>query len=249
VEIAEHIAAVREQGKLLAAAAERAPLDSPVPSCPDWRLRDLVRHIGGVHRWATEHVSKPGTDNFDPFDELARNWPPDEQLVEWFREGHAGLVRALERADPNAERFTFLPAPSSLAFWARRQAHETGIHRADAELASGNITPYEPRLASDGIEELIFGFVGSRPRSKLTAENPRTLHLHATDCDGEWLVRIGPSDPQLSREHADADCTVQGAASELYLFLWNRVGQDGLQISGDPRVLDQWRTTVRVRWS
>ena len=31
--------------------------------------------------------------------------------------------------------FAFLPAPSPLAFWARRQAHETGIHRADVESA------------------------------------------------------------------------------------------------------------------
>jgi hypothetical protein len=34
MEIAAHIAALRHEGNLLAAAAERVALDTPVPTCP-----------------------------------------------------------------------------------------------------------------------------------------------------------------------------------------------------------------------
>jgi hypothetical protein len=62
--------------------------------------------------------------------------PGDDELPGWFREGHASLVRVLEAADPDMTCWTFLDAPSSVAFWARRQAHETAIHRVDAEQAA-----------------------------------------------------------------------------------------------------------------
>ena len=54
MEIATHIDALRTQGELMAlAAGAGAGPDDPVPSCPEWTVRDLVRHLGGVHRWAT----------------------------------------------------------------------------------------------------------------------------------------------------------------------------------------------------
>jgi Mycothiol maleylpyruvate isomerase N-terminal domain len=57
VEIAEHIICLRSEGELLARAAESVPLDTPVPSCPGWRARDLLAHLGFVHRWATGYVA------------------------------------------------------------------------------------------------------------------------------------------------------------------------------------------------
>ena len=53
------------------------------------------------------------------------------------RQGCADLVAALAAAPDDLECWTFLPAPSPRAMWARRQAHETAIHRVDAELAAG----------------------------------------------------------------------------------------------------------------
>src|SRR6204780_1534249 len=52
----------------------------------------------------------------------------------------------------------FLDAPSPLAFWARRQAHEPAIHRADAESAAGDVTPFPAVFAADGIDELLVCF-------------------------------------------------------------------------------------------
>ena len=40
----------------MAAAVAGADPDGTVPTCPEWTVRDLVRHMGGVHRWATGFV-------------------------------------------------------------------------------------------------------------------------------------------------------------------------------------------------
>ena len=65
------------------------------------------------------------------------SWPPDAELAAGSRQGCAALADALAAAPADLECWTFLRAPSPLAMWARRQAHETAIHRVDAELAAG----------------------------------------------------------------------------------------------------------------
>jgi uncharacterized protein (TIGR03083 family) len=250
VEVGEHLDALHREGELLAAAAERTDLDTPIPTCPEWRMRDLLRHIGDVHRWARAHVAEGRLKPIGPTElpEVAGPVPADAHLLPWFREGHARLLRTLETAEPNTQCWTFLPAPSPVAFWARRQAHETGIHRADAESPRGRtgITSFPPRFAVDGIEEMLFGFLGGPGVEPV--DPPRTLKLHATDTGGEWLVRLGQT-VEVSREHAPADCSVDGPASDLHLLLWNRRSLEGLEIDGDDSVLSLWRQTVKVEWS
>jgi uncharacterized protein (TIGR03083 family) len=251
MEPADHIEALRREGNLLATAAERTELDTPIPTCPAWRMRDLVRHIGDVHRWARAHVAEGRLKPIGPKDlpEVAGPLPEDDDLLEWFRQGHARLIRTLETADPATECWTFLPAPSPVAFWARRQAHETGIHRADSQSPGGRagMTPFPPRFAVDGVDEMLFGFL-SRPAGELRADPPRTLHLHATDAEGEWLVRLDEI-VQVRPEHAPADCTVRAPASDLHLLLWNRRTPEGLDVEGDRSVLSFWRQAVKVEWS
>ena len=249
MDTAEHIAIVRREGERLASAAERTSLDAPVPTCPNWTLRDLVRHISGIHSWAATIVGQSRGRPYDPFTELEALWPSDAALVDWFRAGHQTLVHALESAPPDLSCFTFLPAPSPLAFWARRQAHETGIHRADAEASSGVTADYPPEQAVDGIDELLFGFL-SRPGQRLKVDQLCTLSLQASDSDAAWLVRIGPDEPRISREaFSRADCRVSATAADLFLLVWNRRAPAGLDVQGDARVLDLWRKSITVRWS
>ncbi|MCH7670054.1 MAG: maleylpyruvate isomerase family mycothiol-dependent enzyme [Acidobacteria bacterium] len=85
-------------------------------------------------------------------------WPDDSDLINWYLDTNANLVDALESAPPDVESFTFLPAPSPLAMWARRQAHETAIHRFDAENAAGIASEFDPTFAIDGIDELLAAF-------------------------------------------------------------------------------------------
>jgi uncharacterized protein (TIGR03083 family) len=251
VETAEHLEALRRQGELLAAAAARNDLDTPIPTCPEWRMRDLVQHMGDVHRWAAAHVAEGRTQPIQKAElaEVAGPLPDDAELLDWFREGHGRLLHTLETAGPDAPAWTFLPAPSPVAFWARRQAHETGIHRADAESPGGpdGITPFSPDFAVDGIEEFLFGFLG-RQGEELRSDPPRTLHVHATDIAGEWLIRLDTS-VEVRREHGEADCAVRGPASDLHLLIWNRRTPDGLEVDGDDSLLGLWRETVQVHWS
>jgi uncharacterized protein (TIGR03083 family) len=249
MEFTEHVTAIRRDGELLATAAEAAGLDAAVPHCPDWRVRDLVQHTGGVHRWAATYVGEARAEPM-PDDEVEPLMapPPDGELLDWFREGYAELAATLEKAPSDVECWSFLPAPTPLRFWARRQAHETAIHRADAEGAAGAVTPYPPEHASDGVDEMLLGFA-SRRKGRLRADPPRSFALHATDLGADWLVRVEPDRIQVSHEPGEADWTVSGPASDLYLLLWNRRGPDGLETSGDPNLLELWRGSVRVRWS
>ncbi|MDB5057098.1 MAG: hypothetical protein JWO59_570 [Chloroflexi bacterium] len=250
MEISEHIAALRREGDLLATTAAAAGLNAPIPTCPEWQMRDMLRHLGGVHKWAATIVGQRRTQ--PPGDkeesEMFTMWPDDATLVDSFREGHAELVRTLEAAEPDLVCWTFLSAPSPLAFWARRQAHETSIHRADAQSAGGAIAIFPQALAADGIDEILSGFA-SRPRGKLRADPPVSIQIHATDADRDWLVHVAPDRVEVRNEHGAADCSVHGRASDLYLLLWNRQGPDGLEVHGDATLLDLWRRLVQIRWS
>jgi uncharacterized protein (TIGR03083 family) len=259
VESEEHIAALEKDGTLLAAAADRAGLGAPVPSCPDWQVRDLLRHIGHVHRWAASYVGDARTEMAEDLaeEEVLRAGPGDADLLGWFRDGHAELVRVLRSADHGLNCWTFLGAPSPLAFWARRQAHETAIHRADAESAAGEVTGFPAPFAADGIDELIMGFWA---RGRAGADRQCALHVLATDTGDGWLADLGARTAErrpaaaARRPAAAADCVVAGPAAQVYLLLWNRpphAGQcaDTTTVTGDPATLRLWQDLMKVRWS
>jgi uncharacterized protein (TIGR03083 family) len=174
--------------------------------------------------------------------------PDDAVLAGWLRTGHAALVAALTSAPPDLACWSFLPAPSPLEFWARRQAHETAIHRADGQGAIGEVDGWPEEFAVDGIEELLFAFYARRA-GRVRHNPPRSLALRATDADVGWTLHIGPEGLRAEREASDADCLIEAGAAELYLLLWNRRDAEGLTVRGDASVLDVWRGSARVRWS
>ena len=146
-----------------------------------------------------------------------------------------------------------MPAPSPLAFWARRQAHETAIHRADADSAAGTMPEYEADFAADGIDELIMGFGRRRKYQPGSNAHGARLRVLATDTGDVWLVeahdgRVLPRRDTGGQE--EAGCTVSGPASGLYLYLWNRAdaARVGVTVAGDPGLLSAWQSSVRVRW-
>lgn len=245
--IDDHIAVLDHEGKRLADVAERAGVDAEVPTCPGWRVRDLLGHLGGVHRWATSYVTT-GRDRPCTDEEMAAFFAAgtDDALVGWFRDGHRALVDALAAADESTTCWTFLPgAPSPLAFWARRQAHETAIHRADAESVISSVPEWDPIFAADGVDELLNGFF-SRPRSRLVADPARSLALAATDTDAAWMINIGPDSRRVVAGRHPADLTVTGPAAALYLLLWNRADTGRLDVRGDRAVLDLWRDQAQI---
>ncbi|MER5437157.1 maleylpyruvate isomerase family mycothiol-dependent enzyme [Streptomyces sp. NPDC002790] len=247
MQIAEHIRIVDEEGQLLAAAATEAGVDAKVSTCPGWQVRDLLRHQGAVHRWATSYVAglqKPhGIEDRSNLD--------GADLLAWYREGHRQLVEALTSAPSDVDCWAFLPAPSPLAFWARRQAHETTVHRVDAQSAQARIgdeepTTITPEFAADGIDELLTGF-HARERSRVRSDVPRILRVRATDAgpDAVWTVRITQDPPVTERgASGEAECELTGGAARLYLSLWNRLPFPAVR--GDATLAALWRENSGV---
>lgn len=235
----------------MAAAVERAGPDAATPTCPQWRVRDLVAHLGGVHRWATFHVTtcSTGPTSAEQEQEFFAQLP-DEELAGWFDTGHAALVRSLREADSTTSCWTFLPAPSPIAFWARRQALETAVHRFDAEVAAGQPDTIERELALDGIDELLNGFLARR-RSRLVSSTPRSLALRAADSEDAWTVRIEQDRRVVEAGASDADCEVVASASDLYLLLWNRRSPRApeIELRGDEGVLAFWAERAVINWT
>lgn len=249
MKIAEHIRSLDAEGRLLADAAQEAGTGAPVPACPGWQVRDLLRHTAMVHTWAAAFVTEGHTSYVPDAGEPDLDEP---ELLDRFRAGHRLLVEALERAPQDLECWAFFAAPSPLAFWARRQAHETTIHRVDAESARGGLlSPVASDHAVDGVDELLRGF-HARPKSRVRTDVPRTLRVRATDTGSTWTVRLSTEPPATVREEdgasvlPPADCELSATAQELYLTLWNRLPLTALTVAGDPDLARLWRENSSV---
>ncbi len=221
-------------------------------------MRALVRHLGLIHLWAAGTVAFPTDDWFDADDipdmgrywpELGSAWPADADLISWYRETKENLVRVLESAPPDHECFSFLPAPTPVTMWSRRQASEIAIHRFDAEQARGIPSHFEPAFAADMLDELLSGFAPRPSVNGSGVESERVLHVHATGVDEHWFLTIGPEGVETTRDGDDADLTVAAPAADLYLLFWNRSDGSTAELTGDADLLDVWRETCRVRWS
>ena len=245
----DHLGALAREMAAFESAARRGPLAAHVDACPEWTAGDLVAHLGEVHRWAAHHVrDRPDRMEWgwaDPWEGPAH----DPGIADWYREGADVLLATLRDADPAATVPTFL-GPGTAAFWARRQAQETLVHRWDIETACGGApAPLDGELAADGVDEFLTVFAPRRRRQSERAGGGESVHVHRTDGDGEWIVRFaaGSTDAAgvvVERTHAKGDVAVRGDAEDLLLWLWMRRDTSPLDIVGDPSVLDVFRELV-----
>ncbi|MGD2051069.1 MAG: maleylpyruvate isomerase family mycothiol-dependent enzyme [Acidimicrobiia bacterium] len=242
--IATYLGALEMEGARTAAAAETGGLTTPIPTCPGWTMWDLIRHTGAVHRWATDIVATPRTEEWW-VDFEGGPWPEDAELIDWFRSGVAGLLETLRAAPSDLECWAFLAAPTPLLMWARRQAHETAIHRLDAETPTGGVSDFDPAFAADGVDELLSCHLPRRsPRTP--SGQPVVIQVRATDSGDEWSLLAGAGPISTPHRGARADCRVEGRACDLYAFLWNRRDATGIEVGGDATLMDWWRERVRV---
>jgi uncharacterized protein (TIGR03083 family) len=223
------------------AAVSTAPLGARVPPCPAWTVADLVYHLGEVHYfWGEVARRRLAAPEVEP---PVR--PPDGELVAWAAGQAVELGRILGELDPATPVWTWAPQ-KDVGFIVRRMAHETAVHRWDAESAVGQPGPIEAELASDGIDEFLTFFIDDG-RHDGGRRIGGSVHLHATDTPGEWLVREEPDGAlTVTAEHAKGDAAVRGPASDLLLALWRRVGLDRVEVLGDRDVAERLvaRTTV-----
>jgi uncharacterized protein (TIGR03083 family) len=195
-----------------------------------------------MHRWATAIVETEAAARV-PFPEADSPWESADGLAQWLVSGAAPLLVALRSAGPLTAVWSWGPGRTS-GWWARRMLHETVIHRADAELALGPEAFIDPVVAADGIDEFLFNLPSARRPYPHLASLPTgaSLHLHATDTDGEWLIRFTDSGIAWERGHAKATAAVRGPVTSLLLFTCGR------RLAGDPRLSVFGDESVPVLW-
>lgn len=230
-----HLSALAADSQAVADLAENR-LDRPVPSCPDWTVADLIAHLGGVYSWVWLVVRADG-DKPDK----GRDHGPDDRngLVDWFREERAAAISVLESKEPGEPAWSFV-GPRDVGWWRRRQALETAVHLHDVESAAGLPKAIDPELAADGIDEYLTEFLPGYLRRNAVEGLEGTFHMHCTDTDGEWVVDFSAPELEVRREHTKADTALRGPASDLFLWLWNRVPVDcpGIEVFGDREVAE-----------
>lgn len=242
MEPSRHLALVVEEGEALARAAERG-LDAPVPACPGWDVARLVGHVARVHRWAA-HVLRSRAK--EPFGALPERPPAGEAVVAWYRAGLRELVDALSEVSPDEEMWDFRQTGAGARFWFRRMAIELAVHRWDAEAAHGAASPIAADLGVDGVDEFLDVHLPMLVAAGRFDDQRLSLHLHATDLAGEWLVAVGPDGVEVRREHGKGDVAVRAAASDLLLLLWNRADPTALEVFGAASSLDDLRPRLAL---
>jgi uncharacterized protein (TIGR03083 family) len=245
--LAAHLEGLRTALVAFVRYADRAGLRAPVPTCPDWTVRNLVAHQGMVHRWAAAIVRG---ERLDP-DTAQREGQVSPDPLEWLRDGAIDLAQALTDAPEDLKVVRFLnDPPPARQFWARRQCHETTIHAVDALSAALGRYPVAadtwigPDVALDGIDELLTGFV-TRSVSRLRSAEPVAIGVRPTDAERSWLVEVGPG-PAVTTRHrgpVEGDVLLEGSAVALYLTLWNRSDE----VAPD-HGFDLWRDAAQIRW-
>lgn len=230
----------------LAAAAAAPSLDVQVPTCPEWTLLDLVRHLGGVHRfWAA--VVAAGPAQAPPAESEADHVDAAplerEAVLAWSAASTRQLRDALRAAGPDRGCWTWWPrsqAPQTSGAVARHQLQEVAVHTYDAQVTLGAPEALPAEVALDGVEEFLSTF------STTTApwpHEPAVVDYHATEgrswrnwlsADGARAARL----PAVGEDSDEPDASARGTASELVLSFYDRIPLDSLRLAGDRRLFD-----------
>jgi uncharacterized protein (TIGR03083 family) len=237
VEFADYLERTRQQATALRAAAVTAGPDAEVPTCPGWTVHRLVRHIARVHAHVVLTLDTEPAGDAPRAERPPEDW--DELLAFWDDRADTMLTE-LARRGPGAPAWAFA-GNSGTDFWARRQAHETAVHRLDAEHAAhGDDVPhlvFDPGFAADGIDEVLTVMVARFP-----ADAAGTVLVHAADAGRAWLVTLTQdATPEIGKATDLApDASLVGTADAVYRALWKRPST--AVVNGDPALVATLRT-------
>jgi uncharacterized protein (TIGR03083 family) len=212
-----------------------------VPTCPDWAVVDLARHLGTIHRWA-EYLVRHQAERRVPL--AALGLEPTTADGEWIREGGQSLLETLRKADPEALMWSW-GADQHVRFWSRRQLHETLIHRSDLELAGGMSPSFDATIAADAIDEFLENLASAAAFSPEVAElrgRGESLVFVADDIDRAWTATLYPDAFEIRHGSSPARAQVSGSASRLAMLLYRRVSleRSEVEVSGNESLVDFW---------
>jgi uncharacterized protein (TIGR03083 family) len=254
----DHLA--RESARFRDALAG-APDDARVPSCPDWDAVDLLWHLAEV-QWFWGEVVERGVTERAAADALERPRPGDRAAVQAAYDDASRRLGAVLAGDPATPVWTWAASDQSIGFIRRRQAHEALIHRVDAELTSGERTPLDAALATDGVDEVLRVMYGGDPGwGGFTPRPEQTVRVETTDTGRTWVLTLGRfdgSEPHSDKTYADerdmriaatddgapTAATVRGAAADLDCWLWIREPLGPVEQTGDEEVLAELHRTI-----
>jgi uncharacterized protein (TIGR03083 family) len=215
-------------------------LSARVPSCPEWTVADLVRHVGEVFLYRAECIRRNAR---------AADWAPDlrgEEPIALLDRAYSALTAEFAARTPESPSWTWYPPEQTVGFWQRRMALETVIHRVDAELAAGDkVSPIPDDLAVDGVDEVLERFLayGSqewREDFGDLLDDCAGRAVLVTAGDRSWLARLTKDGVFLS-EPDPAPASVSGSPQPVLLWLWRRAGDDVVAIDGDRTLVAKLR--------
>lgn len=217
-------------------------LDHAVPTCPGWQLRDLLGHLGRVHRMALAVITTGAMNPASPKD-MEPVPGNDDEVRRYFSSSSAALLHDLGTTDPASPCWTFLGTDNVVGFWSRRMANEHAVHLYDAQraLSAEPLPVMSSSSACDAIDEYVLmanaRVLPKRPDFALGG----TIHLHATDdAGGEWMLSSAPGRLNVETGHGKGDAAIRGTAADLLLGLWGRFSltdDSRYERFGDPSVV------------
>ena len=253
------IDSVIDQSRDVAAMIAGADPATPVPSCPDWTLRDLVEHVGATQRWVTRLVADQVADPMAAFSIASEKAPNDPGAwPEWLENGAASAAAAFDSAPAGAAVFDPALSGDGLGYWSARLFGEVSVHRIDAALATGSPYVLDPDLAGEAIDEWLSnltsaGWAANVPGfSDAMRGNGETVRWSAPGIDRSWTVRRTEAPLELVRGTSstgtgtatqDATVTIEGDPLDLlFVISRRRPMDDAIQctVVGDRAELDHF---------
>ena len=225
-----------------------------VPTCPEWDASDLLWHLTGVQRFWTRAVrARP-----DKPEELEVPRPSSHpELLRSFDTVTGEFSEVLAGAGMAEPAWTWA-AEQTVGFIQRRQAHEVLVHRLDAELTLGAVSPVDPQLAADGVEEVLDVMFGSVPEWGKFTPGEGLLRVDPDDARWPVWVQLGTfsgTDPEgrsfrepdiavVDDPGVEPDAVLTGAAAAIDAWLWRRGDESELIVHGQRRIFDQFRSVI-----
>jgi uncharacterized protein (TIGR03083 family) len=215
-------------------------MSARVPSCPDWSIEDLTRHLGKVHRWAAMLVNERATSRISLG---TTSMDSDVVDAQWLRSGGRALIEVLRSANPDDAMWAW-GADQHVRFWSRRQLHETFVHRLDLELATRTLSYIDPVIALDATDEFLAN-VKSDGDISLHAREGREgelFRISATEPHDQWDVRLTADEYEFVHSSGTPSAELSGAAGELLKVLLHRgeLANCDVGVSGDETLVQYW---------
>jgi uncharacterized protein (TIGR03083 family) len=248
----DELAVIEAEAERIRAAYAADP-QGTVPWSDRWTVGTVARHVAGLHHVVSQIVADRPTAGFDRFETLDAPAKGDPGFPDWFAAGTATVVAQLRSTPADEATWSWHPDEGSVGWWSRRLAHETLVHRWDAEAGAG-ITgpPMDPAVAADGIDELLDVFVSASRALHNSPAGP-TVAFRCTDTGpaaADWYLDLSqPGARSVSTTGPVSDevaVTLSGPAEDLLLVLWGRVPLDAtaVTLTGDESVFARWTDLV-----